>query len=311
MMRRLAEQGLITHEPYRACGSRRTAGARRCARCGAIAILECYLTEVLGYPWDRVHDEAEQLEHAASEELIERMAEALGNPLHDPHGARSLARGRRRGDAAPRAHRRAVGERARVRQVMDDDGERLRYLAELGIRPGSIIRLLDRAPFDGPITLWVGDGSRRCDARRRSRARRAGVRRVARRGVSPGTRRNANCPRRPRIPSGLPEERVTARPNVVTDPDTGIPDLIPSLTDDSKRLVTDEVQLAKLEAKDSLHRAARGGVWLALAFGVSIIMLVALTVFIATLIGPPRERSHVDRGARSRESSSWPLASGC
>ena len=78
---------------------------------------------------------------------------------------------------------------------------------------------------------------------------------------------------------------MTARPNVVTDPDTGIPDLIRRLTDDSKRLVTDEVQLAKLEAKDSLHRAARGGIWLALAFGVSIIMLVALTVFIATLIG--------------------------
>ena len=78
---------------------------------------------------------------------------------------------------------------------------------------------------------------------------------------------------------------MTARPNVVTDPDTGIPDLIRRLTDDSKRLVTDEVQLAKLEAKDSLHRAARGGIWLALAFGVSIIMLVALTVFIATLVG--------------------------
>ena len=78
---------------------------------------------------------------------------------------------------------------------------------------------------------------------------------------------------------------MTARPNVVIDPDTGIPDLIRRLTDDSKRLVTDEVQLAKLEAKDSLHRAARGGIWLALAFGVSIIMLVALTVFVATLIG--------------------------
>jgi hypothetical protein len=78
---------------------------------------------------------------------------------------------------------------------------------------------------------------------------------------------------------------VTARPNVVIDPETGIPDLIRRLTDDSKRLVTDEVQLAKLEAKDSLHRAARGGIWLAVAFGVSIVMLVALTVFVATLIG--------------------------
>ena len=78
---------------------------------------------------------------------------------------------------------------------------------------------------------------------------------------------------------------MTARPNVVIDPDTGIPDLIRRLTDDSKRLVTDEVQLAKLEAKESLHRATRGALWLGLAFGVSIIMLVALTVFIATLIG--------------------------
>ena len=78
---------------------------------------------------------------------------------------------------------------------------------------------------------------------------------------------------------------MTARPNVAIDPETGIPDLIRRLTDDSKRLVTDEVHLAKLEAKDSLHRAARGGIWLALAFGVAVIMLVALTVFIATLIG--------------------------
>jgi uncharacterized membrane protein YqjE len=77
---------------------------------------------------------------------------------------------------------------------------------------------------------------------------------------------------------------VTARP-IVTDPDTGIPDLIRRLTDDSKRLVTDEVQLAKLEAKESLHRASRGAIWLGVAFGVSVIMLVALTVFVATLIG--------------------------
>ena len=61
---------------------------------------------------------------------------------------------------------------------------------------------------------------------------------------------------------------MTARPNPVIDPDTGIPDLIRRLTDDSKRLVSDEVRLAKLEARDSLHRAARGGIWLALALGV-------------------------------------------
>lgn len=77
---------------------------------------------------------------------------------------------------------------------------------------------------------------------------------------------------------------MTARP-IATDPDTGIPDLIRRLTDDSKRLVTDEVQLAKLETKESLHRAARGSLWLGVAFGVFVIALVALTVFVATLIG--------------------------
>lgn len=78
---------------------------------------------------------------------------------------------------------------------------------------------------------------------------------------------------------------MTARPNPVIDPDTGIPDLIRRLTDDSKRLVSDEVRLAKLEARDSLHRATRGGIWLALALGVSTVMFVALTVFAVTLIG--------------------------
>lgn len=77
---------------------------------------------------------------------------------------------------------------------------------------------------------------------------------------------------------------MTARP-IVTDPETGIPDLIRRLSDDSKRLVTDEVQLAKMEAKDTVKRATKGIVWLALAFGVAVVMLVALTIFVATLIG--------------------------
>lgn len=73
--------------------------------------------------------------------------------------------------------------------------------------------------------------------------------------------------------------------SVTTDPDTGIPDLIRRLSHDSKRLVTSEVRLAKIEARDSLHRAARGVLWMSLAFGVSIVMLVALTLFLVTLIG--------------------------
>lgn len=77
---------------------------------------------------------------------------------------------------------------------------------------------------------------------------------------------------------------MTARP-IVSDPDTGIPDLIRRLTEDSKRLVTDEMQLAKLETKDSLHRAGRGMLWLVLAFGAGVIALVSLTILLVTLIG--------------------------
>ena len=158
MVRRLADQGLITHEPYR--GVRLTNEGRRAAlrTLRRHRILECYLTEVLGYPWDRVHEEAEQLEHAASEELIERMAAALGDPVQDPHGAPIPTRDGRVEESSLRSLADAAqGERLRVRRVEDDDAERLRYLAELGIRPGALVRILDKAPFEGPITLWVDD----------------------------------------------------------------------------------------------------------------------------------------------------------
>jgi DtxR family Mn-dependent transcriptional regulator len=160
MMRRLAEQRLITHEPYR--GVRLTVAGRKAAlrTLRRHRILECYLTEVLGYEWDGVHDEAERLEHAASAELIERMAAALGYPTQDPHGAPIPTRDGRVEEARLRTLADvAQGERVRVRRVQDEDAERLRYLAELGIRPGALVRILDRAPYDGPLTLWVGENA--------------------------------------------------------------------------------------------------------------------------------------------------------
>ncbi|MCU0619607.1 MAG: metal-dependent transcriptional regulator, partial [Gemmatimonadaceae bacterium] len=87
MVRRLAEQGLLDHVPYK--GVRLTAAGRRAAlrTIRRHRVLESYLATVLGVPWDRVHDEAEALEHAASDDLIDRMAAALGDPAFDPHGA--------------------------------------------------------------------------------------------------------------------------------------------------------------------------------------------------------------------------------
>jgi hypothetical protein len=69
------------------------------------------------------------------------------------------------------------------------------------------------------------------------------------------------------------------------DPDAGIPDLIRRLTDDGKRLVADEIRLAKIETTDSVKRAGRGGVRIAVAFGIGVVALVAFTVLLATLIG--------------------------
>ncbi|HEY2732722.1 MAG TPA: metal-dependent transcriptional regulator, partial [Polyangiales bacterium] len=122
-------------------------------------VIEAYLTKALGYPWDRVHEEAERLEHAASDELIDRMAAAIGEPATDPHGAPIPTReGTLRDDEAALVALALIepGSLVRVQRVGDRDPRQLRYLAELGITPGREIRVLEHAPFDGPISLRVG-----------------------------------------------------------------------------------------------------------------------------------------------------------
>lgn len=157
MLRRLAEQGLITHERYK--GVRLTEGGRRAAlrTIRRHRVIEAYLTQALGYPWDEVHEEADRLEHAASDALIDRMAAAIGEPLTDPHGAPIPSReGTLEEERLASLAELAEGERAAIARVGDRDAERLRYLGELGIVPGTPVEVLARAPFDGPITLRVG-----------------------------------------------------------------------------------------------------------------------------------------------------------
>ncbi len=157
MIRRLATQGYLDHVPYR--GVQLTESGRRAAlrTIRRHRILESYLTNVLGYPWDLVHDEAERLEHAASDDLIDRMASALGNPTEDPHGApiptaEGVVDERPLGSIADLE----VGDHARMVRVSDRDSALLRYLSEISLEPGVEMELLGRAPFDGPITLRIG-----------------------------------------------------------------------------------------------------------------------------------------------------------
>jgi DtxR family Mn-dependent transcriptional regulator len=157
MVRRLADQGLLAYERYR--GVRLTDTGRRAAlrTIRRHRVIESYLVKALGYAWDQVHVEAERLEHSASDDLVDRMAAAIGEPMTDPHGAPIPTR---EGVIDETKHSSLAdlptGRRARVARVSDENDELLRYLASLGIRPGVGLTITDRAPFEGPLTLRVG-----------------------------------------------------------------------------------------------------------------------------------------------------------
>jgi DtxR family Mn-dependent transcriptional regulator len=157
MVKRLSEHGLLEHVPYK--GVQLTDDGRRAAlrMVRRHRLIEAYLVEFLGYSWDTVHEEAERLEHAVSDTMIERMAGALGNPSVDPHG-----------DPIPAAdgsiHEPAwvaladvpVGETVEISRVHESQPERLRYIASLGLKPGVQVTVIDRQPIDDLVTITVG-----------------------------------------------------------------------------------------------------------------------------------------------------------
>ena len=157
MVRRLADQGLLSYERYH--GVKLTERGRRAAlrTLRRHRIIESYLSKALSYPWDRVHVEAERLEHAASDELVDRMASAIGEPNVDPHGAPIPSREGLVDETEyfPLAEL-GAGLGVRVVRVSDEDPEMLRYLAELEITPGAELLIVSKAPFSGPITIRIG-----------------------------------------------------------------------------------------------------------------------------------------------------------
>lgn len=158
MCKKLADLHLVVYEPYQGvkftpAGKKMVLEIVRHHR-----LLELYLAEALGVPWDRVHEEAERLEHVISEDLEERMAAVLGDPRFDPHGAPIPSKnGVVIRQASDSLAERTGGERLVVIEVDDDDPELLRYLGQIGIYPGTPIMLVTRAPFEGPLTITVND----------------------------------------------------------------------------------------------------------------------------------------------------------
>jgi DtxR family Mn-dependent transcriptional regulator len=152
MVKKLDGLGLVSHVPYKGVelteeGEKVALEVLRHHR-----LLELYLAETLGVPWDRVHDEAEVLEHVLSEELEELIAQKLGNPTHDPHGDPIPTRELEIDEAETVGLQTLeMGARATFVRVSDSDPEMLRYLADRGIRPGDEFEVVDKQPFDGPV----------------------------------------------------------------------------------------------------------------------------------------------------------------
>jgi len=157
MIRRLSEQGLLEHVPYR--GVQLTAAGRKIAlrMVRRHRLIEAYLVEFLGYSWDTVHDEAERLEHAVSDALIERMARALGNPRFDPHGDPIPSPD---GSIDELAYTPLtdvpLGEAVEIRRVDTSESDRLRFLEQHGLKPGVRLTVVGRQPFQGPLMLRLG-----------------------------------------------------------------------------------------------------------------------------------------------------------
>lgn len=157
MVKKLAARGLIVHVPYQ--GVSLTAAGNRIARkmMRRHRLWEIFLTKHLGYGWDEVHDEAENLEHATSDELESRLSSMLGDPDTDPHGqpvpspdgTMAIPADRPLSDFGP-------GERVIITRVSDDDSAILQHASHLGLSLKRKITIRDKRSFDGSLVVMVG-----------------------------------------------------------------------------------------------------------------------------------------------------------
>src|SRR6266545_2756915 len=166
MLQKLAQLALVTYVPYHGVtltdrGQRLALDVLRHHR-----LLELFLVRELGYSWEEVHAEAEVLEHVISETLEARIAAYLGNPTTDPHGDPiPSADGTLPSSTCQELAHLSPGATGRITRVTNQHPDHLRYLADMGLVPNAIVTMRARAPFDGPLTIDVGDTTHHLDLR--------------------------------------------------------------------------------------------------------------------------------------------------
>jgi DtxR family Mn-dependent transcriptional regulator len=158
MIKRLSEMRLVEYESYK--GARLTNAGRKVALevIRHHRLLELYLMEVMGYSWDEVHDEAENLEHHISEQFEEKIVGMLNDPTHDPHGDPIPTKEGRMPamEEQPLIEAREQHSYLIVR-VNNQDPEPLRYLEKEGLMPGVQLTIKEKTPLNDTITVLIGD----------------------------------------------------------------------------------------------------------------------------------------------------------
>jgi DtxR family transcriptional regulator, Mn-dependent transcriptional regulator len=156
MVKKLAELKLVEYAPYQSmeltqAGERVALEVLRHHR-----LIELYLHQELNLPWEQVHAEAERLEHVMSEALEDAISQKLGNPSVDPHGDPiPTKKGKIDQISGAPLSDASLNQRCRLVRVLMQDEERLRYLGTLGLYPNVAVRVLEKAPFDGPLLIDV------------------------------------------------------------------------------------------------------------------------------------------------------------
>ena len=158
MIQRLAEMKLVAYEPYQGAALTQAGEKMALAIIRHHRLVELYLTEAMGYTWDRVHEEADRLEHAISDEFADKISSLLGDPKVDPHGDPIPSKdGTMAAFSTDTLDRVPTGSTVRIERVRDEDSCVLRKVAQLGLMPGTVIQV-DRE--DAQMVVVFGDGLR-------------------------------------------------------------------------------------------------------------------------------------------------------